>query len=153
MTNIVRTNSEDPDFRALVTLLDQDLAVRDGAEHTFYAQYNKLDKIQQVVVAYREGMAVGCGAIKAYDETGIAEVKRMYVQEASRGQGIAMQVLQELEKWAAELKYTSCILETGKKQPEAIRLYQKCGYTLIPNYGQYKGIENSVCMQKQLTQV
>lgn len=152
MLQIIRTDSSNPDFRLLVSLLDQDLAVRDGAEHAFYAQYNKLDKIQQVVVAYQESMAVGCGAIKPF-ETGVAEVKRMYVREELRGQGIARQVLQELERWAAELGYTSCILETGKKQPEAISLYQKCGYTLIPNYGQYKGVENSVCMQKQLVKV
>ncbi|PTX14389.1 acetyltransferase (GNAT) family protein [Pontibacter mucosus] len=152
MLQIIRTDSNNPDFRLLVSLLDQDLAVRDGAEHAFYAQYNKLVKIQQVVMAYQEGMAVGCGAIKPF-ETGVAEVKRMYVREELRGQGIARQVMQELERWAAELGYTSCILETGKKQPEAISLYQKCGYTLIPNYGQYKGVENSVCMQKQLVKV
>lgn len=152
MLQIIRTDSSNPDFRLLVSLLDQDLAVRDGAEHAFYAQYNKLDKIQQVVVACQEGMAVGCGAIKAY-ESGVAEVKRMYVRESYRGQGIARQVLEELERWAAELGYTSCILETGKNQPEAISLYQKCGYKTIPNYGQYKGVANSVCMQKQLAKV
>jgi len=152
MLQIIRTDSSNPDFRLLVSLLDQDLAVRDGAEHAFYAQYNKLDKIQQVVVAYLESMVVGCGAIKPFD-TGVAEVKRMYVREELRGQGIAKQVLQELERWAEELGYTSCILETGKKQPEAISLYQKCGYTRIPNYGQYADVENSVCMQKQLAKV
>lgn len=152
MLQIIRTDSSNPDFRLLVSLLDQDLAVRDGAEHAFYAQYNKIDKIRQVVVAYREGVAVGCGAIKPY-KTGVAEVKRMYVQEELRGQGIARKVLEELERWAAELGCTSCILETGKKQPEAISLYQKCGYTTIPNYGQYAAVENSVCMQKQLAKV
>ena len=152
MLQIIRTDSSNPDFRLLVSLLDHDLAIRDGAEHAFYAQYNKLDKIQQVVVAYQESMAVGCGAIKAY-ESGIAEVKRMFVREELRGRGIARKVLEEMERWASELGYTSCILETGKKQPEAISLYQKCGYTLIPNYGQYAAVENSVCMQKQLAKV
>jgi GNAT superfamily N-acetyltransferase len=53
-----------------------------------------------------------------------------------------------LELWAAELGYTAYVLETGRKQPEAIRIYQKAGYTVIPNYGQYKNVENSVCMTK-----
>lgn len=149
MIKLRRTNSDDPDFRPLVALLDQDLRIRDGEDHAFYAQYNKLDKIKHVVVAYREGEPVGCGAIKAYDDT-TAEVKRMFVLEQQRGQGIASLVLAELEQWAAALGYTSCILETGTKQPEAIALYRKCGYTVIPNYGQYAGVENSVCMHKKV---
>lgn len=63
---------------------------------------------------------------------------------------IAGQILTALEEWAKELQHTSCILETGKKQPEAIRLYQKSGYNIIPNYGQYAGIDNSVCMKKEI---
>ncbi|HEY1024004.1 MAG TPA: GNAT family N-acetyltransferase [Sphingobacteriaceae bacterium] len=147
MLELIRTTSDHADFRALVVLLDQDLAIRDGEEHAFYAQYNKIDKIGHVIVAYDNGRAVACGAIKHYaDQT--AEVKRMFVLPEFRGNGIAGFVLRDLEKWAAELDYSECILETGKKQPEAIRLYQKCGYELIPNYGQYAGVENSVCMKR-----
>ncbi len=58
--------------------------------------------------------------------------------------------LAELEKWAAELGYNKCVLETGKKQPEAIALYKRSGYKIIPNYGQYIGIENSVCFEKAI---
>ena len=72
----------------------------------------------------------------------------MYVPLNRRGQGIASLVLKELEKWAKELGYKKCILETGLKQPEAIRLYEKNGYKSIPNYGQYSGVENSVCYEK-----
>ena len=149
MISIVRTTSEDPQFRTFVALLDQDLAIRDGDEHTFYAQYNKVDALKQVVVAYLGDEPVGCGAIKEY-EPGVAEIKRMYTKPEHRGRGIAQQVLAELESWAAELGFRECILETGKKQPEAIGLYQKSGYELIPNYGQYAGVENSVCMEKAL---
>jgi putative acetyltransferase len=60
-------------------------------------------------------------------------------------------VLAELERWAHELGYAGCVLETGKKQPEAIALYQRSGYALTPNYGQYIGVDNSVCMQKALS--
>ena len=147
MINVSRTNSENADFRELVRLLDADLAVRDGDEHSFYAQFNKINKIAEVVVAYENERAVGCGAFKKYEPDAV-EIKRMYVREENRRQGIAAKVLAELETWAKDLNFTECVLETGKKQPEAIRLYQKHGYKIIPNYGQYEGIENSVCMRK-----
>jgi len=147
MTNLVRTNSDNADFRELVALLDQDLQIRDGDEHSFYAQFNKVDKIRHVVVAYAGGEAVGCGAIKEY-VSGVAEIKRMFVRAERRGRGIAQSILSELETWANELNFSECILETGWKQPEAIALYRKSGYETIPNYGQYAGVENSVCMSK-----
>lgn len=128
---MIRTDSSNPDFRALVVLLDQDLRIRDGEEHSFYATYNTLDKIGHVVVAYLDNRAVGCGAIKPYSDK-IIEIKRMFVLPVFRGQGIAGAVLAELERWAADLGFAEAILETGKKQPEAIRLYEKSGYSLIP---------------------
>ena len=150
MITLTRTNSEHPDFIRLVHLLDADLAVRDGDEHAFYAQFNKIARIKYVVVAYDGGHAVGCGAIKEY-APGIMEVKRMFTSPERRGKGIAGKVLAELESWAAELSNEKCILETGIKQTEAIRLYQKNGYTIIPNYGQYAGVENSVCFKKDIS--
>lgn len=150
ISRIIRTNSQDEQFVALVRLLDADLRIRDGEEHDFYAAYNKIDSIAHVVVAYFEDIAVGCGAIKKFDDQTI-EIKRMYVRPEQRGKGIAGEVLRELESWAVELGFGEAVLETGKKQPEAIRLYEKSGYRLIPNYGQYQGVENSVCMKKSLT--
>lgn len=155
MLSLVRTTSENPDFRALVQLLDQDLAERDGAEHGFYAQYNTITTLNHVVVAYKNELPVGCGAFKELLPHVIiwlsaVEIKRMYVQPAHRRKGIAQAVLSELEKWASELGYTSTVLETGKRQPEAINLYRECDYVFMPNYGQYKGVENSVCMRKTL---
>jgi GNAT superfamily N-acetyltransferase len=147
--NIIRTHSDNADFRMLVELLDAELAVRDGEDHSFYAQFNKVDAIRNVVVAYAGGEPVGCGAFKDYSPEAV-EIKRMFVRGEHRGQGVAVAVLAELEKWAAELSYKECILETGLKQPEAIRLYEKSGYTRIPNYGQYEGLENSVCMKKMM---
>jgi GNAT superfamily N-acetyltransferase len=147
MTAITRTNSDHLDFIALVKLLDADLAARDGEDHSFYAQFNKIDNIRNVVVAYDGREAVGCGAIKAFSADTM-EVKRMYVLPSHRNKGIAAMILSELEKWAAELSCSRCILETGRRQPEAIALYTKQGYKHIPNYGQYAGIENSVCFEK-----
>jgi putative acetyltransferase len=149
MLTFVRTNSSNADFQKLVVLLDQDLAARDGDEHSFYAQFNKIDTIQYALVAYENNEAVGCGAFKKFDDTSV-EIKRMYVLPQHRNKGIAAAVLQELEQWAKEEGYHYTVLETGKKQPEAIALYTKKGYQIIPNYGQYAGIENSVCMKKVL---
>lgn len=149
MITILRTDSENHDFTELVKLLDADLAERDGDDHPFYAQFNKIDKIKHVVLAYENERALGCGAIKEYGANTM-EIKRMYVVPEARGKGIATTILTALEEWASELSYTRCILETGKKQREAIGLYRKSGYRLTPNYGQYAGIENSVCFEKEV---
>lgn len=149
MISIKRTNSDDLHFRKLVRELDKELALRDGSEHGFYAQFNKIVAIKHVVVAYHGNSPVGCGAVKEF-APGTMEVKRMFVPLKKRSKGIASRVLQELERWCRELGYTACVLETGKKQPEAIALYTKNGYHIIPNYGQYTGVENSVCFEKKL---
>lgn len=149
MITLLRTNSDNPDFIALVKLLDADLAVRDGDQHVFYAKLNKIEGIRHVVVAFDNHIAVGCGAIKEY-EPATMQVKRMYVSPEHRGKGIASAVLGELEKWATEMNYKDCILETGKNQPEAIELYKKNLYHIIPNYGQYIGVDNSICFKKIL---
>lgn len=145
-----RTFPDNPDFQSLVTLLDEDLKKRDGDEHSFYAPFNKIDTIRNVIVCYVDNKPVGCGAFRKYD-TKTAEIKRMYVLPTYRGHGIGAAILNELEIWASASDYTECILETGKKQPEAIRLYQKAGYSLINNYGHYQNDENSVCMAKTIS--
>ena len=144
---LLRTDSSHQDFQSLVVLLDKDLKIRDGDEHEFYAQFNKIDHLKNVVVVFIENEAVGCGAFKPYsDDT--AEIKRMYVKPEFRGQRIAQNILTELEAWAGESGFTTAVLETGLKQPEAIRLYERSGYQRIENYGQYVGVENSICMKK-----
>ena len=150
MIHIRRTDSSDPDFRLLVRLLDADLAVRDGDDHAYYAQFNTLDRLQHAIVPYASDQAVACGAFKPFDPVSV-EVKRMYTKPEHRGEGLAARVLSELEKWANELAYSRCVLETGKMQPEALSLYQRSGYRIIPNYGPYVGVENSVCFEKPLT--
>ena len=149
MLTFLRTNSTHQDFISLVRQLDIELATIDGDEHDFYAQYNKIDKINHVVVAYENELPIACGAIKQFSENTM-EVKRMYTLAPYRGKGTASGVLVQLEKWAAEMNYSHCILETGIRQPDAIRLYGKNGYLPIPNYGQYAGVENSRCFEKAL---
>lgn len=149
MQKLKRTTSDNPDFQQLVALLDADLAIRDGDEHAFYAQFNTTGNLRNVIVCYEGDRAIGCGAFREYDKEN-AEIKRMFVQPERRGHGIGLTILKELELWATEENYSKCILETGIKQHEAIRLYEKAGYTRTKNYGQYLNIENSVCMIKAI---
>ena len=145
----LRTTSENQDFQNLVKQLDAYLAIMDGDEHSFYDQYNKIDLLKSCIVIFNNNEAVAIGAIKEFDEKSM-EVKRMFTLPEKRGKGLASAILKELETWTKELGYEKTILETGKRQTEAVALYQKCGYKLIPNYGQYAGVENSVCFEKSL---
>jgi putative acetyltransferase len=145
--SIIRTNSNNPDFEKLVVALDAYLKILDGEDHAFYAQFNKSDSLKYALICYENEIAVGIGAYKEYDSN-TAEIKRMYVLPEHRGKGIAKAILSELEVWAAEENYTQSILETGFMQVDAIGLYKKLGYTVTENFGQYIGVENSVCMKK-----
>lgn len=152
MTNnihLIRTDSTHDEFVRLVSLLDAELAVRDGDEHDFYHQFNSITNLQYVVIAFENNKALGCGAFKMFDPQTV-EIKRMYTAESARGKGIASQLLTKLESWALELGYEKCILETGINQPEALSLYAKMGYKRIPNYAQYKNKEMSRCFEKDL---
>lgn len=149
MIKIKRTNSDDTNFQNLVRELDRDLENFYENEQTLYEKHNKIDKIKYVIVAYQENEPVGCGAIKQYTENTM-EVKRMYIPTTKRGKGIASIILSELENWSNELHFKTCILETLKTKPDAIRLYEKNGYKIIPNFGQYENLENSVCFEKVL---
>lgn len=149
MVNIQRTSASQNDFIELVKELDADLKIRDGEDHAFYDQFNKIQNLKYCLVAYENEVAVGCGAMKPFDEQAM-EVKRMFVLPDHRGKGIAAKLLKELELWANLLDFSACVLETGVKQPEAIALYKKCGYQITDNYGQYKGIDNSLCFKKNL---
>lgn len=148
MITLKRTTSDNPDFQGLVSELDKYLAIRNGEAHEFFAQFNQIDRIKHVVLAYEEERAVGCGAMKEH-QPGIMEIKRMFVPAEQRGKGIASAVLSELEGWAKELGCSKCILETGGDMKEAVALYTKRRYRVIPNYGQYAGVADSICFEKE----
>ena len=145
----IRTNSKNKDFMNLVKELDAYLKVTDEDEHDFYNQFNNIDVLKEVVVTYVSGIAVGCGAIKKFDNSAV-EVKRMFVIKENRGTGVAQKLLVALENWARELGYRKCVLETGIRQIEAVKFYKKCTYKVIPNYGQYSGMKNSICLEKEI---
>ncbi len=105
--------------------------------------------IRNCVVIYVENIPAACGAFKKWDDS-TAEIKRMYTHPDFRKRGLATVIVRELEIWAKELNYTSAILETSLEQIEAISVYEKSGYRRIPNYGQYIGVDKSVCYEKVL---
>ena len=143
---LIRTNSDNPDFKKLSALFDEYLIDIDGEEKDFFAFYNNV-QLDTVLVVYENSEVVGCGAFKKFDKN-TAEIKRMFVHPNHRNKGIASIILKELELWANDLGFTSYILETSPKLTSAIALYEKTGYQFIPSYGQYIGVENSVCMKK-----
>lgn len=150
MYKLKRVSSEDHDFSQLIELLDKDLWNRypDTLQHFTALNVVKLDA--KVIVAYDEEKAVGCGCFRETDHTSVIEIKRMYVREESRGQGVAKAILNGLAEWALEEGKERAILETGLNQPEAISLYKKMGYEQIENYGPYIDSKESYCMGKNL---
>ena len=149
MISLKRTTSDNKDFEKLVVQLDAYLRVLDGEDHAFYAQFNKSSLLKNSLICYENGIAIGIGAYKEYDSETV-EIKRMFTLPEYRGKGVAKTILSELEKWAKEEKYSVSILETGFMQKDAIHLYKKVGYEVIENFGQYIGVENSICMKKTI---
>ncbi|KPE49775.1 GNAT family acetyltransferase [Chryseobacterium indologenes] len=147
--NIKRTDSSETDFQNLVKCLDADLAVRNGDDHGFFDQFNKIDMIRNCLVAYIDGTPAACGAFKQIsDET--VEIKRMYTSPEFRKRGLATALVQELEIWAKESGFKKAVLETSAEQNEALSVYEKSGFYRIPNYEPYVGIDKSVCYEKVL---
>jgi putative acetyltransferase len=149
MFTVKRTTTEHPDFIKLVSLLDHELWVELNEDQSIYEQYNKVPDIKTAIIIYDDDKPVACGCFKVYDDE-MVEIKRMYVDKAYRGKGISKLVLNELEKWAIEAGFQYAILETSAYFNVAQNLYTKAGYVVIPNYDQYEGLEESVCMKKKL---
>lgn len=146
---LIRTTSDNADFRTLTSELDADLRDRNGDVMNIYDQHNVIDKIDTVVIAYINDEPAGCGCFKAFDAEAV-EIKRMFVRHNARGNGISTLVLRELETWAVELGYQYTVLETASKQLEAHNLYRKFGYVQTENYGVYAGLPDSLCFKKRL---
>lgn len=146
---ICKTTSENPDFINLISALDKSLWERYPELKTDYWGNNILELNPNVVIIYLDNKAVACGCFKKYNKNTI-EIKRMFVSPEARGLGLAQNILRELELWAHDLGYLFSVLETLYKQKEAIALYQKTGYTIVDNYEPYVGLDNSICMEKQI---
>ena len=139
--------AQSPEVKELSDLLHKDLKLIYGKG---LIESFKEENEQMLIfyVAYDDnGIAVACGALKHFDEI-TAEIKRMYVKENFRGRGISKKILLKLEHHARELQYQRLVLETGLKQPEAMSLYSKFGYTPIKCYGRHANDPDSRCFEK-----
>ncbi len=107
------------------------------------------DQSVTLFIARIDNKLIGCGAIKLL--TGYAEIKRMYVRPNYRGKGVAREILRQLEAFAKQANIHTLRLETGIYQPEAIALYQKCGFSPIPPFGDYQPDPLCLFFEKPLT--
>lgn len=151
MIDLQQTTGDNEAFRLLISELDKELWSHYNTTQAVYDQYNIIENNKNVIVAYKDGVAAGCGCFKNFDGHSV-EIKRMYVKPEFRGQKIAASILNALEKWAKELNFSSAVLETGNKQHAAIHLYRKSGYIVTENYGPYKNMSASICMFKSLSE-
>ncbi|QPC82951.1 GNAT family N-acetyltransferase [Phototrophicus methaneseepsis] len=102
------------------------------------------------LVAWVDDQPAGCGALRPMEDASIGEIKRMFVRQPMRGQGISRHLLEALEANARQFGYTRLKLETGVLQPQAIGLYESAGFYICPCYGEYKDDPLSVCYEKTL---
>jgi hypothetical protein len=147
---IKRTTSNNKDFQWLIRQLDNELWNELHEDQATYDQYNKVPDLNTAVVVYINDEPAASGCFKKYDDNTV-EIKRMFVVKAYRGKGLSKIILTELENWAIESDYKYALLETSIHFAPATALYKKAGYKIIPNYDQYKGLEESICMKKELS--
>lgn len=142
-----QVDSHNKDFIDLCDELDAFLNIAIGGEtkREKYKKFNHLNTMDYVVVAYDNGEAMGCGALRKYSDEEI-EVKRVFVREKCRGQNIGGILLEQLISYAKESGYRRIILETGNFLPASVRLYSRYGFEQIENYGAYKNMKESLCM-------
>lgn len=145
--HILRTDSTNTDFQNLVKSLDATLSEHNGENDDFFAQFNTIDTIKNCVVAYMDNIPAACGAFKPFSEEAV-EIKRMFTDPEFRKKGLGSAIVKELENWASELNFKKAVLETSQDLKSAISIYEKNGFYRIPNYGQYIGVEQSVCYEK-----
>lgn len=147
----VRTDGKNEDFIENCRLLDMDLDRRVGKQikREKYEKFNQLDEIREAIVVYDDGKPVGGGAIRRYDDETV-ELKRVFVHNEYQGQGIGSRLVSLLIEWAAQLGYRRMILETGELLVESCAVYRKLGFTVIPNYGPYADMPESLCMAKTI---
>lgn len=146
---IIRTNSDNTDFQQLIRKLDNELWNELNEDQATYDQYNKVPGLDTVIVIYESHQPVAIGCFKQHNNDTV-EIKRMFVEKEQRGKGFSKLVLKELENWAAASGFRNAILETSVHFKAARSLYTNAGYSIIDNYDQYKGLDESVCMKKEL---
>ncbi len=148
---LVEVDPAMPEAAGLIAALDRDLGARypglpiHGIDAARFRQDGGVFLIGRLA-----DIAVACGALRPMDESGVVEVKRMYVSDSHRGRGFGRAMLAALEEIAVPRGYQTIRLETGGSQPEAIALYESAGYHRIPCYGDHASDPVSRCFEKRL---
>lgn len=145
------SDGSNPEFAILCGRLDRKLdeIVGEKFQRSQYEQYNHRDNIHDIMIVYRGGEPVACGSFKMYDEEH-AELKRIFVDPICQGIGLGAELIRRLEAKAKIKGYRYCILETGEPLAAACHIYKKAGYKVIPNYGQYAEMPESICMERKI---
>ena len=135
---------------ALIGALSAELAEVYGDGSASFKPQDVMVERAAFVVAWRDGEALGCGAIRPTEDSKTVEIKRMFVLKKARGSGVSRKILDKLEELAADYDYERIILETGTLQTAAIGLYESSGYALMECYGKYVDNPISLCYEKKL---
>jgi putative acetyltransferase len=151
--NIRRTTLASPDGARLIAALNAELKMmfpEPGATHFSLNEAQVAPGEGAFLVAYLDGVAVGCGAVRRLKET-TAEIKRMYVDPSVRGRGVGRALVEALEREARLVGATKIVLETGTRLASPIKLYQAMGYERIPLYGEYvSSPDTSLCFGRTI---
>ena len=144
-------SGEDPVFQRFYAVTEAYYSRLAGGEanRRAYIPYNASAGIPDVALAFCGDQAVGCAGLKPYSDAD-AEVKRVWVEPAYRGQGIASALMDRIEEKARQMGFRRVILQTRPIMTDAAALYEKRGYALIPNYPPYDRLEGAVCYAKAL---
>ena len=110
-----------------------------------FVPYNLSESISDVLIAYIDGVPVGCAGLKKYSDTDV-EIKRVWVEPDQRGKHIATELMDMIEDKARELGFKRAVLQTRHIMKDAVGLYSSRGYVLIDNYPPYDKLEGAICM-------
>jgi GNAT superfamily N-acetyltransferase len=150
---IERTDFDHPASATLRKAQQDEIAVRYGTPDSEPGVKPSAADMTVFFVAFDDNNEpVGCGGLRQLDDSH-GEIKRMYVRPDSRGSGVSTAIIQTLESYALANGWHRLVLETGDRQPDAVRFYSREGYTRIPNFGHYAGLEASLCFGKHLLAV
>ena len=114
-----------------------------------FVPYNLSESISDVLLAYIDGVPVGCAGLKKYSDSDV-EIKRVWVEPDQRGKHIATELMNSIEDKARELGFKRAVLQTRPIMKDAVGLYSRRGYVLIDNYPPYDKLEGAICMALEL---
>ncbi|MCZ2811229.1 GNAT family N-acetyltransferase [Modestobacter sp. VKM Ac-2979] len=149
MPTLSAASWDDPDVAALTAAQQVELRARYGGASEPGVPPSAADVAVVLLARDDDGTPIGCGALRPLGD-GTAELKRMYVVPAARGRGVSRLLLTALEAEAVGRGWTTVLLETGPRQPEAVGLYTAAGYRPIPAFGHYVDDPFSLCFAREL---